>query len=61
LGAELWTGQNLDPAGTVRQYSFDLDAAWLANNNTQFDGGLNIGLNRATPDLEIYFGVSRRF
>jgi hypothetical protein len=61
LGAELWTGQNLDPAGTVRQYSFDLDAAWLANNDTQFDGGLNIGLNRATPDLEIYFGVSRRF
>jgi len=61
LGAELWTGQNLDPAGTVRQYSFDVDAAWLAGNDTQFDGGLNIGLNRATPDLEIYFGISRRF
>jgi hypothetical protein len=61
LGAELWTSQNLDPAGTVRQYSFDLDAAWLADNDTQLDGGLNIGLNRATPDLEIYFGISRRF
>ena len=61
LGAEIWTGQNLDPAGTVSQYSFDLDAALLAGNNTQLDCGLNLGLNRATPDLEIYFGISRRF
>ena len=61
LGAELWSGQNLDPAGTVSQYSFDLDAAWLLNNDTQFDGGVNIGLNRATPDMEFYFGISRRF
>jgi hypothetical protein len=61
LGAEIWSGQNLDPAGTVSQYSFDLDAAYLAGNDTQLDCGLNLGLNRATPDLEIYFGVSRRF
>jgi hypothetical protein len=61
LGAEVWTGQNLDPAGTLRQYSFDLDAAYLADNDTQLDGGLNLGLNRATPDLEIYAGISRRF
>lgn len=61
LGAEVWTGQNLDPTGTISQYSFDLDAAWLANNDTQLDCGLNFGLNRATPDLELYFGISRRF
>ncbi|HET7083588.1 MAG TPA: transporter [Rhizomicrobium sp.] len=61
LGAEVWTDQNLDPAGTIRQYSFDLDAAWLAGNDMQLDGGVNIGLNRATPDLEFYFGISRRF
>ena len=61
LGAELWTGQNLDPTGTVSQYTFDLDAAWLVNSDTQLDGGVNIGLNRATPDLEFYFGISRRF
>jgi len=61
LGAEVWTDQNLDPAGTIREYSFDLDAAWLAGNDTQLDGGLNIGLNRATPDLEFYVGISRRF
>ena len=61
LGAEVWADRNLDPAGATSQYSFDLDAAWLANNDTQLDGGVNIGLNRATPDLEIYFGISRRF
>jgi hypothetical protein len=61
LGVELWSGQNLDPAGTVSQYSFDLDAAYLAGNDTQLDCGLNLGLNRATPDVEIYFGISRRF
>jgi hypothetical protein len=61
LGAEIWSGQNLDPAGTVSQYSFDLDAAWLTDNDTQLDGGINFGLNRATPDVEIYFGISRRF
>jgi Putative MetA-pathway of phenol degradation len=61
LGAEVWTDQNLDPAGAIREYSFDLDAAWLAAGDTQFDTGINLGLNRATPDLEIYFGISRRF
>jgi Putative MetA-pathway of phenol degradation len=61
LGAEVWTSQNLDPAGTVSQYSFDLDAAYLTDSDTQLDGGVNLGLNRATPDLEIYFGISRRF
>jgi hypothetical protein len=61
LGAELWTSQNLDPAGTVSQYSADMNAAWLVNNDTQLDCGVNLGLNRATPDTEFYFGVSRRF
>jgi hypothetical protein len=61
LGAEVWTDQNLDPAGSTSQYSFDLDAAWLTDSDTQLDGGVNLGLNRATPDLELYVGVSRRF
>jgi hypothetical protein len=61
LGAEVWSSQNLDPTGTVSQYSADVDAAWLVNNDTQLDAGANLGLNRATPDLEVYVGVSRRF
>jgi len=61
LGVEAWASQNFDPAGTITQYSADFDLAWLTGKNTQLDGGLNIGLNRATPDLELYFGVSQRF
>ena len=61
LGAEVWSSQNLDPAGTVSQYSADVNAAWLVNNDTQLDCGVNLGLNRATPDLEVYFGIARRF
>lgn len=60
LGAELWTAQNFDPARTVHQYSVDFDAAWLAGRDTQLDAGVNAGLNRATPDLEVYAGISRR-
>jgi hypothetical protein len=61
LGAELWNNQNFDPAGTVSQSSFDLDVAWLTDKDTQLDVGTNVGLNHATPDLEIYAGISRRF
>ena len=61
LGAEVWTSQNLDPAGSVAQYSADIDAAYLLGNDTQLDAGVNFGLNRATPDAEFYFGISRRF
>jgi hypothetical protein len=61
LGAEVWGDQNLDPAGAVAQYSADADAALLVGNDTQLDCGVNLGLNRATPDAEFYFGVSRRF
>lgn len=60
LGAEVWGDQNLDPAGAVAQYSADADAALLVGNDTQLDCGVNLGLNRATPDVEFYFGVSRR-
>lgn len=58
---ELWTSQNFDPAGTVRQYSWDVSLAWLARPTLQFDIGAHVGLNPATPDLVTYLGVSARF
>jgi Putative MetA-pathway of phenol degradation len=61
LGAEVWSDQNIDPSGGATLYSADVDAAWLVNNDTQLDCGVNLGLNRATPDVEVYFGISRRF
>ena len=60
---ELWTSQDFDPAGTTRQYSLDFAAAWQPPRqpNLQLDGGVHLGLNSATPDLQVYVGVARRF
>jgi hypothetical protein len=60
---ELWTDQDFDPAGTNRQYSLDFAAAWQPKDqpNLQLDGGVNLGLNRATPDVQVYVGLARRF
>lgn len=60
---EVWSQADFDPAGTTRQYSFDLALAWVPTHqpNLQLDGGVNLGLNRDTPDVEAYVGISRRF
>lgn len=61
IAVELWTSQDWDPAGTVRQYSADAALSHLLSDNLQIDIGGNFGLNRATPDFQIYTGVSARF
>ena len=63
LSAELWTQSDFDPTGTTTQYSADLGAAWIPTQapNLQLDTGVNLGLNRATPDVQAYVGISRRF
>jgi hypothetical protein len=60
---ELWSQLNFDPKGLVSQSSFDLGAAWIPakHPNVQLDGGVNLGLNRATPGAQVYLGLSRRF
>ncbi len=58
---ELWTARNLDPGGHVSQVSADVAAALLVAKALQFDAGANIGLNRATPDIQAYVGISTRF
>jgi len=61
LAVELWTSQNWDPAGTVRQYSADAAVSYLLNDTLQLDIGGNFGLNRATPDVQLVIGISARF
>ena len=61
LGAEAWASSDLDPAGSTQSYSIDFDVAWQPDNDTQLDGGINLGLNRATPGAQVYAGISRRF
>jgi hypothetical protein len=61
VAVEIWTSQNFDPQGTESQYSFGPAIAWQPDPNDQLDGGFAVGLNRATPDLELYVGFSKRF
>ncbi len=61
--AELWASRNDDPAGRLNQASFDLGLSWIPARqpSLQLDGGVNLGLSKDTPDVQIYVGVSRRF
>ncbi|WP_309662061.1 transporter [Sphingomonas sp.] len=61
VGGELWGNWNLDPAGTVKQASADAAIAYAASNALQLDLGANVGLNRQTPDIELYAGASILF
>jgi hypothetical protein len=56
LGAWDW-----DPSGTTRVYKGGASAAYLLSNDAQFDAGVNIGLNEAAPDVQVYSGISFRF
>jgi hypothetical protein len=58
---EFWAGTDFDPVHTTHQYSADLAAAWVVGPNLQLDGGVNFGLNRDTPQVQGYIGISRRF
>jgi hypothetical protein len=61
VSAEIWGAWDWDPAETTRQYSADAAIAYLANKDLQLDAGANFGLNRATPDVEVYTGISLLF
>ena len=61
VAAEFWSTFNFDPEGTIEQASIDGAVAYAASPRLQLDAGANVGLTRATPDFETYFGVSVRF
>lgn len=61
LSAELWGQWDWDPDGTVRQYSVDTSIAYVPRLDLQLDAGANFGLNRETPDVELYVGVAKEF
>jgi hypothetical protein len=61
LSAELWNNLNFAPHGTTRQWSADASAAFMPTKRIQLDAGVNFGLSRATPDLELYAGASILF
>ncbi|MEA3029094.1 MAG: hypothetical protein QOG13_419 [Sphingomonadales bacterium] len=58
---ELSARRDRDPAGASTELLAGASAGWTANDNLQLDIGANAGLNRGSPDLELYVGVARRF
>lgn len=50
-----------EPTGPTTQALASASLAWLIGANTQLDVGGVVGLNRASPDVQLYFGISRRF
>ena len=63
LALELWGDVDDQPGGSVSSASADAAVAWIpaSQPDLQLDVGLNLGLNRNTPDRELYAGVVRRF
>ena len=53
--------QDDDPSGRVTELLGGLSSAWSPGSSLQFDVGANAGLNRNTPDLQLYLGIARRF
>lgn len=50
-----------DPAGGTTQALAGLSLGWQPADDIQLDAGAVAGLNRDSPDVELYVGVSRRF
>lgn len=58
---ELSARRDRDPAGATTELLAGASAGWSPNDDLQLDLGANLGLNRNSPDLELYVGVARRF
>ena len=58
---EIAARRDEDPSGHATEWLAGLSAGWMAQEGLQLDAGANLGLGSAAPDLQLYFGVSRRF
>jgi hypothetical protein len=58
VSGEIW---GMWQRGTAAQRSADAAVAYLVNKRLQIDAGANFGQNAATPDEEVYAGVSVEF
>ncbi|MEA3065294.1 MAG: hypothetical protein QOJ27_1746, partial [Sphingomonadales bacterium] len=63
LGAtfEIAATRDEDPSGHSTEWLAGLSAGWMATDDLQLDAGANLGLNAAAADVQLYFGISRRF
>ncbi len=59
--AEVYGDWDFDPARTIRRYSADFALAYTIRGELQFDGGVDVGLNRQIAGVQVYAGVSQKF
>lgn len=50
-----------DPEGHSVQHLAGLSLGWQPQDDLQLDLGVNAGLDRDAADVEVYFGIARRF
>ena len=61
VSAEVSALRDRDPAGHVTATIAGLSAAWQPRRDWQLDLGTHLGLDRHSPDVEIYAGVVKWF
>ncbi len=61
MAAEVSLTRDRDPGGRTTEALAGLSAGWQPDADSQWDIGANVGLNRDSPDVELYFGFARRF
>lgn len=61
VAAELSLTSDRDPAARATEALAGLSAGWQADADSQWDIGVHAGLNRDSPDMQLYFGFARRF
>jgi len=61
VGAEVSAIRDRDPGGHSTQALLGLSAAWRPCGDWQLDLGSNLGLDRESPDVEVYAGIAKRF
>ena len=61
MAAEVSLTRDRDPGGRSTEALAGLSAGWQPDADSQWDIGANVGLNRDSPDVELYFGFARRF
>lgn len=61
MSTEMSVTRDRDPAGHTTEWLAGLSAGWQPQEDSQWDIGLNLGLNRDSPDFQLYAGYVRRF
>jgi hypothetical protein len=61
MAAEVSLTRDRDPGGSSTEALAGLSAGWQPDADSQWDAGVNVGLNRGSPDVELYFGFTQRF